>query len=381
MLGYRDEAAICGSSQRHCGILRAYLRARSVLSLGPLATVVASILIAGVSFMSSTMLNAEPSAEERRKLSFLFAASSRHVAFPVQLAAGNTAIVLADLHQGEVKTLLSTGAHLLWPFLTTDGGRLIFVRRPYGDVARDELVSCDLERLVCVKLLKGSGEIASPIQISGGNVLYAFNSAEVARGERPRNDFWIVDSQGKNNRKLTHFDLYELYSLSVSSKAVYFSAQGSPAYNRLVPDSDPIARQISNIFFLPFDADTPSISVPTEALDPLFVMDGRSTRVSVSADEQVVAFLNADTRRAPYRYDLIVIDQAPQSPSLHRIRSNGVGFSQPIIVGNATVARDVLEDRHLIKRIDRGAADAEVIGVISDAAIRASKTIEIQFNR
>jgi len=316
------------------------------------------------------------SRNDRRNAGFYFAASVRSVAFPVKTLEGNIALLFVDLETGKQKKLNSAGSHLLSPYLSPDGTRLLFVRQPY-DRQGHELISCQTSEFVCKRVVKSAGAIGSPIEISDGRILYASSAYDVGldgKGRYARNDFWI--SEGVNEaRQLTDMQFYELNSISVTNGEVYFSAQG-PRFDRpFIPKTVPLAPERSDIFKLPFDPARAEIKAPASVLEPLFVSGGISTWSSVAPDGSLIAFLRTRSNIGAYRYDIVIVDQKNRTTRL--LESSGSGFSRPVIAGGNVFVRDILDDRYVIKMIAPNEPPKTLVE-IPEASIERSESLEIK---
>jgi len=114
--------------------------------------------------------------------------------------------------------------------LSPDGTRLLLARQRFKE-RWQQLLSCDLHSFVCKSIVKSEGSIGSPVEITGGRVLYVSSPYDVGydgRGRYALNDFWIVGQSGMP-RQLTHMILYQLNSVSVANGEVYFSTGTSSA--------------------------------------------------------------------------------------------------------------------------------------------------------
>lgn len=315
---------------------------------------------------------------DRWNRGFFLAASVRNAAMLVRSSrADNMQLLLVDFQTGKRTRLKSDRSHLLSPYLSPDGARLLFSRQPF-DHQGHELVSCETATLFCRVILKSTGSIQSTIEISGSRILYV-SSPFVKRFDGQirlsRNDIWIFDP-GTGPRQLTDFKLYELHSLSVSESEIYFSATG-PSHDRpVIPKYEPAASQQSDIFRLPFNAAKGTIEAPSEMMTPLFASAGIATRPTVSADGSLIAFLRTRTGISPYHYDLVIADQNNHTERL--IESAGTGASRPEIIDHDVYVSVTKEDRVSI-RVDRsGAPSIEQIADIDDASINVADTVELK---
>lgn len=173
---------------------------------------------------------AKEDSAERQRGGFVFTASVRNAAFLGRSPQGNQTILLVDYETGKLKRIISSGAHLSSPRLSPDGTRLLLARQRFKE-RWQQLLSCDLHSFVCKSIVKSEGSIGSPVEITGGRVLYVSSPYDVGydgRGRYALNDFWIV-GQSDMPRQLTHMILYQLNSVSVANGEVYFSTGTSSA--------------------------------------------------------------------------------------------------------------------------------------------------------
>jgi hypothetical protein len=315
---------------------------------------------------------------DRWNRGFVLAASVRNAVLLVRPGrADNMQLLLVDFETGKRIKLSSKRSHLSSPYLSPDGARLLFSRQRFERQGHD-LVSCDTATLACRTILKSAGSISNAIEISGGRILYV-SSPYVKRSDGQirltRNDIWIFDSV-TGSRQLTDFQLYQLGSLSVTKNEIYFSATGPLRERPVIPKYDPSSNHQSDIFRLPFDPVTGTISAPSETMTPLFASAGIATRPSASADGSLIAFLRTRTGISPYRYDLVIADQSSHGERL--IQSSGMGFSRPVIIGHDVYSSVTREDRVLI-RVDRTNEPVmKLLADIDDASVASAETVELK---
>jgi Tol biopolymer transport system component len=286
-------------------------------------------------------------------------------------------LLLVDFETGNRTRLNSEGAHLASPYLSPDGTRLLFSRQPTNRQGHD-LISCETSTLVCRTILKSTGSIHSAIEISGGRILYV-SSPYVKRSDDQirltRNDIWLFDPV-TGPRQLTDFRLYQLHSLSVTDRDIYFAATGPLSARPVIPKYDPSSNHQSSIFRLPFDSATGNISSPSGMMSPLFASAGIATMPGASADGSVIAFLRTRTGINPYRYELVIADQATHIERL--INTSGMGFSRPVIIGHDVYSSVTRDDRVQI-RVDRpNEAEMALLADIDGASVASAETVELK---
>lgn len=286
-------------------------------------------------------------------------------------------LLLVDFETGNRLRLNSEGAHLASPYLSPDGTRLLFSRQPTKRQGHD-LVSCETKTLACRTILKSTGSIHSAMEISGGRILYV-SSPYVKRSNGQtrltRNDIWLFDPV-TGPRQLTDFRLYELRSLSVTDRDIYFSATGPLSERPVIPKYDPSSNHQSSIFRLPFDSATGNIASPSEMMTPLFASAGIATMPRASTDGSVIAFLRTRTGINPYQYELVIADQTTHDERL--INTSGMGFSHPVVIGHDVYSSVTRDDRVLI-RIDRQKqSEMTLLADIDDASVASAETVELK---
>jgi Tol biopolymer transport system component len=307
---------------------------------------------------------------------FYMAASVKNAVLLVR--AGRTdpmQLLLVDFGTGKRIKLKSDRSHLLSPYLSPAGTRLLFSRQALGHQEHD-LVSCDTATLRCRTILKSTGSIQSAIEISDARILYVSSPYVKGSGGRirlSRNDIWIFDP-ATGSRKLTDFGLYELHSLSVTDNEIYFSAFGSRHDRPLIPK--PADGERSDIFRLPFDPEKATIDTTSGTWAPLFASGGISTRPTVSADGSLIAFLRTRTGVNPYHYNLVLAE--PNSHAERLIESSGMRASRPVIIDHDVYAAITKEDRVLIEVKHPGTSDMELIADIDNASINNADTVELK---
>ncbi|MEH2480307.1 Tol biopolymer transport system component [Nitrobacteraceae bacterium AZCC 2146] len=314
---------------------------------------------------------------DRWNRGFYFAASVRNAVVLVRaLGTDNMQLLLVDFDTGKKIRLGSERSHLLSPYLSQDGTRLMFTRQLLGREGH-ELISCETISFTCRTMMRSNGAIQSPIEISGHRVLYVSSPWRRPDGQVrfSSNDIWLLDP-ATGSRQLTDFQLYQLYSLSVSDNSIYFSGVGPRPEKPIIPKYEPDLNAQSDIFRLPFDHETGTLEAPPEMMTPLFAGSGIATRPSTSANGLLVAFLRTRTGISPYHYNLVIADRNEHTERL--IETSGLGFSQPVVIGGDVYAAVTKDDRVLIQMVRPGEPDMKLLADITDASAAAAETIELK---
>jgi hypothetical protein len=367
--------------------LNSCIRALSRLSWWP--AVVGVVFVTGTglaafnamrpnSFEEQKLFGSQAYFRDRLSRSFYLAASVQNaVVLITSTTNDDMQLLLVNFDTGKKIRLGIERSHLFSPYLSPDGGRLIFSRQRRGLQAHD-LISCETATLTCQTLLKSNASLHSAIEISGNRILYA--SSPYVKGSDGkvrlnRNDIWIFDP-ATGARQLTDLRLYELGSLSMSNDSIYFSATGSRKDRPIIPKYDPDSNDQSNIFRLPFNPMTAAVEMPTEVMAPMFASTGIATRPSASTDGSLIAYLRTKTGINPYRYELVIADGNSHSERL--IETSGLGFSQPVVIGHDVYASVTKSDRVSIL-VDRpGENPMTLLADIDDASAVAAETVELK---
>lgn len=194
------------------------------------------------------------------------------------------------------------------------------------------------------------------------------------RGRYAKNDIWLIDTQGKQ-RQLTNMELYQLDSLSVGKNEIYFNGYGSPPNKPVIPRAEPLAKDRSEMFKLPFDESTGDIAAPQQVLKPLFPNGGIAIRPSVGPDGFPFAFLQTRTDIGNYKYNVVVLD--PDRWTTRVFESFGTGFSRPVVIGDKVIANDIGYSSRVVKIFTPGKIESQVLATISDASIGTLEAKEL----
>lgn len=338
---------------------------------------IGSFLLSFVVVLPSSSAHPQGFDLDKWNRGFYLAASAKNAAILVRSSrAENMQLLLVDFVSGKRTKLRSKGSHLLSPYLSPDGARLLLSRELPGR-SGTELLSCDTGNFTCHVVLRSAGSIHSSRQISGGRILYVsspFVKGGDGRVRLSRNDIWIFEP-ATGPRQLTDFRLYELDSLAVGQNHIYFSAYGPPRDRPVIPELDVRANQRSSIFQLPYDPGKATIDPPSRTLEPLFVSAGIANYPAASMDGSLVAFLRTRTNSNPYHYDLVIAD--PNSKSERLIETPGLGASRPVIIDHDVYASVILKDRTLIQVLRQGERSMKTLADIGDASIADTETVEL----
>jgi hypothetical protein len=324
------------------------------------------------------------SATPRNIVASHLAASSRQVAFSVQEENG-IGLVIADLKSGSVIELKSPGNRLLFPYLSTDGSRLLVVRQhPSGT---SDLLSCTTDTFRCKQLHTSSDSITSPTEIDEHRILFVSSQLRndgadlrskylgVQVNRYGKHDVWRLDV-GQSPTRVTDFDLYELGDLCVTATNVYFHGMGPRSDKPVIPTFEALQRPASEIYRLPLDRASGLVSSPEAQLKPQFLQEGYTSDAKVSVEETFSALTRTTTNCCGrYRYDLVIQD-LKTGASRTLVPSNDLGFSRPVFVGNAVLVNEIFDYKYIITRIAEDLSSQSVLE-IWDASIIHAPIVEI----
>ena len=305
---------------------------------------------------------------DRFSLAQFFAASERSAAFPIPSRKEFGLLFFDFSGRRHIKLTLS-GSDLLSPFLTHDGKELLFVRHPYDRVGRD-LISCSTSDFSCKTIFKSEGSILSPVRMADGRIIFGGSPATTGTSGRTvylRYDLWLLDQSGKATQ-LTSMKLYEIYAISVTKQAIYFSTFGWPPKS-VIPRPSPVAKQQSDIFKLAFDPLTGAIEKPDKPLVPQFLKDGYARSSAVSHDGSLAAVLRTPQSQGTYHFSL-AIEAVSGTPSYANPPSQ-IGFSRPVMIGDTAYVNDIRENGYRIMVGRLGTVALELKAEVTDDLINS----------
>ena len=314
------------------------------------AAVIAVILVAGYLYRGAASFVAASGLEHYRQLMvFDFAASEKFVSFPVVLAPDTAGLILFDRTTGDRRIVYDDSVIMRSPFLSSDGKRLLFVRRkvPHDE---KELISCIISGWMCEIIHKTTATLFSPVEIAPDVILYSSSPLTRVDGRMraDHHDLFML-KKGSPPVRLTQFDAYQLNPISVRGGHVMFSAFHGPGLRGYsgtdvipVPSAEAAAR--SEIFRLDLaDLDGRDI-VPKQPIKPHYLIAGYSSHASVADNGDHAAFLNRRNRQGQTHFNLAIADSTEKI--IQYIEARGFGFSRPAFVGRSIVANELLPDRY-----------------------------------
>lgn len=191
-----------------------------------------------------------------------------------------------------------------------------------------------------------------------------------------RNDFWLFDP-ASGTRKITDYGLQIVPTLfdqrdirhGLFQRCRF--AEPRPAGS----EADLKSTVQSEIFQLPFYPDEGRIKASSTPLKPLFMKEGGfAVSPKVSTDGSLFTFLRTGLR-STYRYDLVVSDMPTGKERTISTTSNG--YSEPVIVGGAIYARDLVEDLIYIRKVTQAGQRSEAVVNIDERTVGSLNTVEL----
>jgi hypothetical protein len=358
--------------------------------MGVLSTTRATIKARGKLCFAITvaLYSVSASAMPRNVVASHLAASSRQVAFSVQ-EENSVGLVIADLKSGSVIELNSPGNRLVFPYLSSDGSRLLVVRQHPSNGTSD-LLSCTTDTFRCKQLHTSSDSIASPIEIDEHRILFV-SSQLLTDGANLRSkylgyqvnryvkhDIWRLDL-GQLPIRVTDFELYELGDLCVTATNIYFHGVGPRSDRPVIPKFEALQRPASEIYRLPLDRASGLVGLPETQLKPLFLQEGYTYAAKVSVDESFAALIRTTINwpnGGGYRYDLVIQD-LKTGANRTLPPSDRLGFSRPVFVGNTVLVNEIFDSKYIIRRILPGDLSSQTVLEISDGSIIHASAIEV----
>ncbi|MDI1345680.1 MAG: hypothetical protein PSV22_16490 [Pseudolabrys sp.] len=275
-----------------------------------------------------------------------FAASAKSAVFRIPMRDNAVALVFVDRVTRQARLIGENGYRVYGPSFSRDGERLLFVRSK-NESQRHELISCIINTWQCRPVLQTDNDVVSPVEIKKDTILYASSPLIVLpdRKRYSRHDFYSI-VVGSDPVRLSDIELLGLHSISPADDRILFGAVDLRLANPSVSRSDNKLPH-SEIFEVAFDRNAPHINASIPALNPRVYVGGYSVFPSLSEDGRLVAFLNAEFGKGPYRFNLIVVDGAERLKK--RIDLEGLEFSRPAFAGHEMLYNELFNDRYRVR--------------------------------
>jgi hypothetical protein len=300
-----------------------------------------------------------PDSTKRERLGALtqFTASATAIAFPVLLDNGERAVLFVERKTGRSKLIYDKDKVFSEPHLSADGNRLVLIQRHVG-LAHKEIITCSIATWQCAVRLRTEDNLHSPVEIDANTIVYAASPLFISSEGHHRYRYWdlYLSRTGSTQMRLSDFRLHRLDMITVAGDKVIFTGEGN---NPVLPESEPLARDRSQIYAVELDQQAQTIRKPPGRLTPLFMIGGFSWSASVSRDGRHAAVYNTKTDRAYYRWDLVLatMDGSVQ----RRIDLEGIGFSPGAFVGEMLLFNELFEDRYDVRLLDLASGVLESI--------------------
>jgi WD40-like Beta Propeller Repeat len=280
-----------------------------------------------------------------------FTASPQSLAFviPTRESDHVRAIVFVDRATRQASFIGEIGFSYIEPRLSWDGERLLFVRRK-RETKQHELFSCFVKTWQCRLVLRTENDVVSPVEIDRDVIIYS-SSPLVTLPDRQRysrHDFYLI-KVGSDPIQLSDFGEVALHNINVNGDKVIFGsfAPSTSTVKSILAGESIFSDPRSGIFELTFDREAARIPTPSEKLKPKFLIGGYSANPSVSQDGRKVAFLNTETGKGSYRFNLMVFDVG--SGLQKSIKLEGSNFSPAAFAGNQMLFNELMSKRYRVR--------------------------------
>lgn len=294
-----------------------------------------------------------PESQARWAVISQFSASTTSIAFSVILDNGETALLFVDRNTGQQRIIYEEGFGFWAPHLSSDGERLVAIRRRQNTAQR-EILTCQIASWRCDILLRTEDNLRSPVEIDKNTILYSSSPLRIGRDGRHLYIDYDLQLLRKDSPKiqLSDFQLHELHSISVAKDKIYFSAIGPKRNKSVFPGlySKKVTEDRSEIYAIEFDAERQQIRAPTETLDPLFVIGGSSIGVGISPDGRVAAVRNTQYGRQRYVYEIVLV--SVDGGAQQRLKTEAIIASPAIFIKDTVVFNELFADRYEVKLFD-----------------------------
>lgn len=222
-----------------------------------------------------------------------------------------------------------------------------------------ELVTCEISTWRCSILFRAPRQLAAPVDVGNGYVLFAANQPREGDDAKSRRFDIFAVRKGEQPTRITNYEMYEVQSLSLAKDKIVFGAAGKRGFEpSSCPPSDFLKCDKSDIYALDFDPQRMTLLNRPNLLKPLFAVAGYSTQPVVSPDGKRVAFKNTNRQGNSWRYNTAISDLSGSIEG--GVSAQGFAFSASAFVGDFLFVNEVFEDRYRILRID--AASKKVDG-------------------
>ena len=230
-------------------------------------------------------------------------------------------------------------------YVTRYEAQLLKNVRPGGEAAR-KLYRCDLAVQSCTEVFSSKMNISYPIELGNGELLFVGSKPNHHPYKKDENsflgytshDFYYRTRNGSVHR-LTEGDFYQLASVSLAKRALYFTGFGG--YEQLVKKQG--GSKLfwkSDILRLPFDASHHKVHVSERDVLPYFYGGSEyDTKPAISDAANYFAYLGGThiEGRSGYYYKLFVEELNTGDVVFEAMPRDNQSFYGPAIVGAHTV--------------------------------------------
>jgi len=165
----------------------------------------------------------------------------------------------------------------------------------------------------------------------------------------------IADSDFSYEAPRFSWDGERLLSINVTGDKILFGsfAPGSSTGKSILAVDSVFSDPRSEIFELTFDREAARIPTPSEKLKPKFLVGGLSGNPSMSQDGRKVAFLNTETGKGSYRFNLMAVDTASGLQKVIKLEGNNL--SPAAFAGDQMLFNELMNDRYRVRSWDYSA--------------------------
>jgi len=295
--------------------------------------------------------------QDRRLTIYKFTASPKSVALviPTRESDQIRAILFVDRATRKPGLIADSDFSYEAPRFSWDGERLLFVRRK-KETRQHDLFSCFVKTWQCRVVLQTENDVVSPVEIDRDVIIYS-SSPLVTLPDRQRyshHDFYLI-KVGSDPIQLSDFSEVALHSINVTGDKILFGsfAPGSSTGKSILAVDSVFSDPRSEIFELTFDREAARIPTPSEKLKPKFLVGGLSGNPSMSQDGRKVAFLNTETGKGSYRFNLMAVDTASGLQKVIKLEGNNL--SPAAFAGDQMLFNELMNDRYRVRSWDYSA--------------------------
>jgi Tol biopolymer transport system component len=343
---------------------------RILIGLGILFLTVAGIATAisqscsGLRECYLALQGIDASERDRRAGLGQFTVSGNLFGLLVPIGEQHFGIAVLNRQTRRLTLLADQEATLYAPKLSRDGQRLIIVRHPKGSNSR-QILSCATAAWRCTSIATIDGQVASPVEIDDGAVLFAANIGNSGY------EFYAASSGRPPTPLTTTLHLALLHSISLSGDKITFEAENFRNRSGIFPIQESLGPR-SNVFQLPFDERALRIDLPEKA-EPVLWLDGISIGPASSQNGEQLAMLHTVTGKFKYRYNLLVGDTTGTSHQI--VLSDGKMLSRPAFNGDKVAYAELFDDHYKIYDFDTVSGQKSVVAPLSFKDISRAEKI------